>query len=864
MDMTGILQKIIGFFSGFLRPKAQPDDLELQAAFRTHYRHFRELLTANNNALEIMAEMETACNSGQPFSMGFVRGQITAMSVNVFKMIRHLIQLSDNKRYNNLLERFRNISKSIETIIADKVVSPANRQYILDMDEIDRHVIDQTGEKMANLGELRNHLGIKTPDGFVITAAAARYFMEQSGLRDEINRRLKILDINNLEELHTTSAAIQKLISNAALTEELDAMLSRAYYKLARQKGKEVLIAMRSSALGEDGIHVSFAGQYRTQLNVDHDMLGQTYKDILAGKHKSQAIIYRQQRGYRHQDVVMCVGCLEMVDAKISGVAYSRDPGNSLSDSVVIHTVHGLAIHAVEGDAPFECYHVSRQRPHQILSCQRSGACRAEENPFMLSDIQAAELAGLAIRLEEHFSSPQDIEWSIDNNNGIVILQSRSLSSETIATTAPQNVAKNHDPSAKLLFSGGITVSKGAACGPVFKVNSTLDMLRFPDRAVLVIKSPYPDWAVLLNRATAVVSNTGQAATHLATVAREFGIPAIFNTENTFELLDNDAVITVDATDRRIYEGKLEKILENQIKKNDLMTGSPIYMLLKQALTHITPLNLTDPGSPHFRISACQTLHDITRYCHEKAVQEMFDFGSRYGFDDRAARQLVVDAPFQWWVINLDDGFCHTTAIDNRFVRLEDIQSEPMLDIWKGITAVAWEGPPPVSLSGFGAILFQSTKNPHLDPAVRSNMAARNYFLISKNFCNLSVRLGYHFALVEANLSEFLIENYLSFQFKGGAADERRRLLRLHLLWELLEQYDFRVDIKGDALRARIEKQPKAYLKKRLVVLGYLLIHTRQIDMVTEDTGFMERLKGKIANDLNKITGLGTPDGQEV
>ncbi|MCK7577513.1 MAG: hypothetical protein MZV65_18045 [Chromatiales bacterium] len=99
-----------------------------------------------------------------------------------------------------------------------------------------------------------------------------------------------------------------------------------------------------------------------------------------------------------------------------------------------------------------------------------------------------------------------------------------------------------------------------------------------------------------------------------------------------------------------------------------------------------------------------------------------------------------------------------------------------MLAIWKGMTAVPWEGPPPVSLRGLGSIIVQSTMNPQLDPAVRSPMAGRNYFLLSRSYCNLSVRLGYHFALAEASFSELLTESYVNFQFQGGAADERRRL----------------------------------------------------------------------------------------
>ncbi len=369
-----------------------------------------------------------------------------------------------------------------------------------------------------------------------------------------------------------------------------------------------------------------------------------------------------------------------------------------------------------------------------------------------------------------------------------------------------------------------------------------------------MVETPYPEWAVLLNRAAAVISDSGQSATHLATVAREFGVPALFDLPEASARLENGQVVTVDATARRVYAGRVEALLQAAPPHPKLMEGSPVQTLLKEALAHITPLHLTTPDSPYFKPSSCRTLHDLTRFCHEKALAEMFNFGHRYGARDKSAKQLyVVGMPSQWWVINLNDGFKEDADLSTPFIRIEDIVSEPMLAIWRGMTAVPWEGPPPVSLRGLGAIIAQSAMNPQLDPAVRSNMSGRNYFLLSRNYCNLSVRLGYHFALAEASFSELLTESYVNFRFQGGAADERRRLRRVGLLGEMLREYDFRVEITGDCLTARIEKRPVAYLKERLVVLGYLIIHTRQVDMVMDEEAYIARYRDKLRSDIGAI-----------
>lgn len=318
--------------------------------------------------------------------------------------------------------------------------------------------------------------------------------------------------------------------------------------------------------------------------------------------------------------------------------------------------------------------------------------------------------------------------------------------------------------------------------------------------------------------------------------------------------LENGQLVTVCASARQVFDGRIEALLASAPRPPNLMQGSPIHGLLKEALIHLTPLHLTDPASPFFKAAHCRTLHDITRFCHEKAIHEMFNFGRRHGARDKSAKQLYVgNNPAQWWVVNLKDGYREGIDLTTRFIRLDDIVSEPMRAIWAGMTAVPWEGPPPVSVRGLGAIIAQSAMNPQLDPSVRSNMGERNYFLLSRKYCNLSVRLGYHFALAEANFSELLTESYVSFQFQGGAADERRRRRRVQLLGEMLRELNFRVDVKADSLIARIEKRPIPYLKERLTILGYLIIHTRQVDMVMDEEGFIERYLDKVRADTRMI-----------
>lgn len=849
-----------------LVPEESLDDLRLD--FQNRYHHFKLLLNANNRALEIMTEMEEVLQGTRPFGMTFVRSRCTQVSTAVFQIIQHLNALAPRK-YTELYERFRAIQNQINPYISIPHGSVSG-PLVLPMDQVDKQSGDLVGSKMANLGEVKRRLGAATPEGFAVTVCGVARFLRENDLQVEIDRRVQAVPSDRWDALFALSAQIQHLIIAAPVPKDLREAVQTQVQALKERLGERLRFAVRSSSLAEDLPGTSFAGQFRSELNVGEENILQAFKEVVASKYGVAAMTYRLRHGLRDEDVAMCVGCLVMVDAVAGGVLYTRNPLNIRDDVLVINAVWGLPKSVVDGSVSPDVWVVSRKEPHTVLERRigekfvkylcypDEGVCRLEtageeRRHASLTDAQVADLARLALRIEAHYGGAQDIEWALDGSGRLVILQTRPFEGRS-AADRPVHVTGDDlgvPEGVEVLAEGGVTASSGVGSGPVYVVRRDADTLRFTEGAVLVVSQALPRWAPLLGRAAAVVSEQGSVAGHLANVAREFRVPALFGMSGVMERLAPGRMVTVDADQGRVYDGLVEIRVERPEERPALMKGTPVYEALEGVSRLILPLHLLDPESPNFSPKKCRSFHDITRFCHEKAVDEMFRFGSEHRFPQKSAKQLKCRVPMQFWIIDLDDGFAEEIA--GPYVMLDQITSVPMLALWQGMTAIPWEGPPPIDSKGFMSILLEATSNPGLDPSVASPYGVRNYFMISRNFCSLQSRFGFHFSTLEALVDERTSQNYVSFQFKGGAADRTRRILRARFVAELLESFDFRCEVREDAAFARLEGRSQEVMVDRLRILGYLIIHTRQLDMVMGNAGSVQHYRSKMFQEIETV-----------
>lgn len=836
---------------------------KLRVDFKDRYHHFKLLLSANKQALEKMAAIEGALRGEGAFGMTFVRSTCTAIAASVLRMIRCMEVLAPEK-YPELRPRFNAIQQKILKLLETSFRPHVDSALVVPLNVIDNTWREQAGGKMANLGELHGHTRLNIPDGFVITTAAYTRFMAHSGLQDEIDRLLQVADAEDTAGLLGMSSRLQQVVLKAPIPPDLASAIDLAWKALAARHGTGLRIALRSSSLFEDSEAVTFAGQFRTELNVSRDHLWESYREVVASKYSLQALTYRLRRGIRDEDLAVAVGAMVMVDAMTGGVAYSVSPVDPADRSIHIDAAWGLPKTIVDGSAAFDSFTVERSPELRLAQqtvrhkkglfvcnpedgvCQMVTAGEMTDRPCLTPE-QAVAVARVTLDIEAHYNRPQDIEWALTADGGVTVLQCRPLSVAAVEDGGVQSAAAVAE--AEVLLEGGVTASPGVGSGPVFLADRRADALTFPPGAVLVVRQAAPHWATLIGRASAVVSEQGGFAGHLANVAREFGVPALFGGPEAMARLGAAQEVTLDADRRKVYAGIIEGLQARPPKVVNPIIDSPVFQLLQKLDRLIVPLNLLDPTAREFHAQNCRTFHDITRFLHEKSVKEMFNFGKDHQFPERSSKQLFFEVPMQWWVLNLDDGF--KEEVDGKYVRLENIASTPMLAFWEGFTAIPWAGPPPIDHRGLASVLFQSTANTALTTGRQSRYAEKNYFMISRHYCNLSSRLGYHFATLEALVSERAPENYITFQFKGGAADIERRLRRVHFIADLLENYAFRVTTREDHLTARIDNDNCDFMYERLKILGYFSLHTRQIDMVMKNNARVEALRDKMLADID-------------
>ncbi|QIW24154.1 pyruvate, water dikinase [Sulfolobus sp. S-194] len=474
---------------------------------------------------------------------------------------------------------------------------------VTDLKNIRKDMINIAGGKGANLGELIS-MGIRVPPGFVITSHAYKYFISYNKLDEKIK---EIFEKEKDDEI--ISSKIRELILSSQIPPDLANQILSAYENLSKLVGKEILVAVRSSATAEDIESASFAGQQETYLNVSKEELLDAVKKVWASLYTARAISYRRFKGIDQISVEMAVVVQKMVNSRSAGVMFTLHPATGDRNYIMIESNWGLGEAVVSGKVtPDEVVIeksslriVEKKVSHKILKIVYDKEKRQniiinlsneEANQMSISDEEAIELARLALKIEEHYGRPMDIEWAIDADmkfpDNVFIVQARP---ETY-WTSKQIERKKEEVKVSIgkVLTKGLPASPGIAYGKARVILDVKEAKDFEKGDILVTKMTDPDWVPLMKIASAIVTDEGGMTSHAAIVSRELGIPAVVGTGNATKVIKDSEEITVDAIRGIIYEGKLT--FETEEKKE---TTQPVSVggISREVLLSLYPVTAT-------------------------------------------------------------------------------------------------------------------------------------------------------------------------------------------------------------------------------------------------------------------------------
>lgn len=464
------------------------------------------------------------------------------------------------------------------TDMKDELVLPFNKVGIKD--------VQLVGGKNASLGEMILHLqplGVNVPDGFATTAEAFRVFLRENGLEEKLGQVINTLDKTDYKNLNIVSKEAKQLILSAKLSDELVKEITAHYKAMCDKSGREVHVAVRSSATAEDLPTASFAGQHESFLNViGINSILESVLKCFASLYNARAIKYRIDNGFNHEKVALSVGIQLMVrsDVSSSGVCFTIEPETGFKDSIIITGCWGLGENIVQGAVTPDEFQVFKpsilKNKFPIISKKIGSKAKTlvynqtgdgtvnvetpieKQKQWTLSNEEIERVAKWSLIIEQHYKMPMDIEWAKDGmTNDLFIVQARP---ETVHSTKNPLLLKEYKLKQKgtVLVSGN-AVGVGITSGVARIIHSPADAHKLQKGEVLITDITNPDWDPILKKAAAIITNKGGRTSHAAIVAREVGAIAIVGAAGATDKIKDGDVVTVDNSQGKsgfVYAGK--------------------------------------------------------------------------------------------------------------------------------------------------------------------------------------------------------------------------------------------------------------------------------------------------------------------
>lgn len=436
--------------------------------------------------------------------------------------------------------------------------------------ELDKNSLAEAGGKGANLGEMYQN-GFPIPNGFVTTSGAYFKHLEANNLKKPIEEVLSKLDVNDHEALTAASKKIKDMIMEGNMPTDIHEDIIKSYKELNEMAGREVYVAVRSSATAEDLPTASFAGQQSTYLNIHgEDGVVNAVKMCWASLFEPRAIFYRTENNFEHMKVGLSAVVQMMVQSEKAGVAFTVDPLYQDPDIMSIEAAYGLGEVVVSGQVTPDTYRVDKTNMKTVdknvvkqtwmLVKVKGENKKAEikddaQGKQKLSDLEIKDLAKICKKIEEHYNYPQDIEYAFERDN-LYIVQSRPITTlKEEEKEGGESMGEKKDVSEAKVILKGLGASPGIGMGKVNLIKDSSEIKKMEPGNVLVTDMTTPDFVPAMKKASAIVTNTGGMTSHAAIVSRELGVPCIVGTSEATTVLEQGMEISVDGSHGIVYEG---------------------------------------------------------------------------------------------------------------------------------------------------------------------------------------------------------------------------------------------------------------------------------------------------------------------
>ena len=873
----------MGFFSRIFRHSKKPAESAGQLDFAGRFHRFKLFLSSHFEAYSELLEFEERLSNPHPFGMAFLRTCTARLTVGTMQGIMQINTLSGG-RFASLQPVLSSLMHRVQAIMrhgAEAIEGP----YALSNAVVNtshRHLVSSGITSLAVL--YKNCPDLLAP-GFTITAAAWWKYMDQQDILDELDR-LMVISQDDPDGINAASARMQDLVRHELpLPEDIQDAIRERFLALGpavAEPGWTLLV--RTLPVQDEHSALSIA-DLRIHTPCSPEELFQKLTIAFARMYQARAIVYRLKLGVRHRGMPFCWSLHLLPRDHARGSAHpaleESTPGRvgeSQQEGIQIH-VRGSFTDDGSTSPKAEVASATGDG-HLLRDCARA-----------LASLQGAT------------GRPHEIFWAsgpgcgVDSTLGIMGASPLACPPKAGVAAALEVASPFNNDKYVHRLEGGCCTFPGIAHGGVYYVRNMEDALLFPLGAILMTPKAAPRWSFLLHFAQGVVAGDGSGHGRFARTARRFGRPTILNLPGAVEAFHdgeevclaanslNPCVMGCAAEHSPVPETgggpapRGEGLLPDTLSATDTLAGPPspldglasgkatawimdsdIGRMARELAPLLLPVTLPDSDSPDFQAANCATFHDLLHYSYDQAVREMFRVSNRSSTADVPAKQLVTDVPKQFWVINLGDGF--TEEVRGPAVSLSQIASIPMQEVWNGFVAKPWQGPPQIDTKGLVSIFFEATINPSLDPAVQSTRyAEKNLFLIARRYCSLRCRFGFHFLSLDSFISERERERFIIFRFKGGAANISRRIRRVHFVAELLGNFSFTTEVTEDTLTARLEQGSEKECMAALRLLGYLFMHTRQLDMIMGDEQALASHRMVMLKDMSAVYEGRTPEG---